>query len=91
LPCSGGLTAPVFAAEDPFTIGATRSPFLHGCQLGESPEEGPELVRRLKTGGLMYESLPAVSGNLGLLLSNDGWMDASRSVTCAFYAGMTSI
>ena len=52
------------------------SPFLYGYQLGESPEEPPKLLWRLKTGGVMYESLPAVSGNLGFFLSNDGWMRA---------------
>ena len=52
------------------------SPFLFVYQLGESPEEPPKLLWRLKTGGVMYESLPAVSGNLGFFLSNDGWMRA---------------
>ncbi len=73
---SGGLTAPVFTARDRFTIGSMGSPFLYGYQLGESPEEPPKLLWRLKTGGVMYESLPAVSGNLGFFLSNDGWMRA---------------
>jgi outer membrane protein assembly factor BamB len=76
LPGPGGLTAPVFTARDRFTIGSMGSPFLYGYQLGESPEEPPKLLWRLKTGGVMYESLPAVSGNLGFFLSNDGWMRA---------------
>jgi hypothetical protein len=32
----------------------------------------------LKTGGIMTESLPAVSGNPGFFLSNDGWLRAIR-------------
>ena len=76
LPGPGGLTAPVFTARDRFTIGSMGSPFLYGYQLGESPKEPPKLLWRLKTGGVMYESLPAVSGNLGFFLSNDGWMRA---------------
>jgi outer membrane protein assembly factor BamB len=74
----GGLTAPVFAAQGRFTIGSMGSPFLYGYQLGESPEDTPKLLWRLKTGGVMYESLPAVSGNLGFFLSNDGWLRAVR-------------
>jgi len=76
LPGPGGLTAPVFTARDRFTIGSMGSPFLYGYQLAESPEEPPKVLWRLKTGGVMYESLPAVSGNLAFFLSNDGWMRA---------------
>jgi outer membrane protein assembly factor BamB len=76
LPGPGGLTAPVLTAGGRFTIGSMGSPFLYGYQLGERPEEPPQLLWRLKTGGVMYESLPAVSGNLGFFLSNDGWMRA---------------
>jgi outer membrane protein assembly factor BamB len=76
VPGPGGLTAPVFTARDRFTVGSMGSPFLYGYQLGQSPEEPPKLLWRLKTGGVMYESLPAVSGNLGFFLSNDGWMRA---------------
>jgi outer membrane protein assembly factor BamB len=76
VPGPGGLTAPVFTARGRFTVGSMGSPFLYGYQLGQSPEESPKLLWRLKTGGVMYESLPAVSGNLGFFLSNDGWMRA---------------
>jgi len=76
LPGPGGLTAPVFTARNRFAIGSMGSPFLYGYQLGKSPEERPKLLWRLKTGGVMYESLPAVSGNLAFFLSHDGWMRA---------------
>ena len=76
VPGPGGLTAPVLTARGRFTVGSMGSPFLYGYQLGQSPEEPPKLLWRLKTGGVMYESLPAVSGNLGFFLSNDGWMRA---------------
>ena len=46
---------------------------LHGRLL---PFGWLKLLWRLKTGGVMYESLPAVSGNLGFFLSNDGWLRA---------------
>jgi outer membrane protein assembly factor BamB len=74
----GGLTTPVLTAGRRFTIGSMGSPFLYGYQLGQSPEEPPTPLWRLKTGGVMYESLPAVSGNLGFFLSNDGWMRAAQ-------------
>jgi hypothetical protein len=54
------------------------SPFLCGYQMGDSPEKTPRLLWRFKTGGVMYESLPAVSANQGFFLSNDGWLRAIR-------------
>jgi hypothetical protein len=78
VPGVGGLTAPVVTAGNRFIVGSMGRPFLCGYQMGNSPAEPPRLLWRLKTGGVMYESLPAVSGNLGFFLSNDGWLRAVR-------------
>lgn len=78
VPGAGGLTAPVVTAGNRFIVGSLGSPFLCGYQMGSLPEDPPRLLWRLKTGGVMYESLPVVSGGLGYFLSNDGWLRAVR-------------
>jgi outer membrane protein assembly factor BamB len=74
----GGLTSPIVTAGSRFVIGSVGSPHICGYQLGRSLSDTPTLLWRYKTGGVMYESLPAVSGNLAFFLSNDGWLRAIR-------------
>ena len=74
----GGLTSPVATGGRRFVTGSMGSPFLSGYQMGDSPSDTPQLLWRLRTAGVMYESLPAVSGNLGFFLSSDGWLRAVR-------------
>jgi outer membrane protein assembly factor BamB len=74
----GGLTSPVVTGGRRFVVGSMGSPFLSGYRMGESPTDTPQLLWRLRTAGVMYESLPAVSGNLGFFLSTDGWLRAVR-------------
>jgi outer membrane protein assembly factor BamB len=76
VPNAGGLTSPVITAGNRFVVGSMNSPFIYGYQLGNSPTDAPQMLWRFKTGGVMYESLPAVSGNLAFFLSNDGWLRA---------------
>jgi len=76
IPNVGGLTAPIVTRDGFLFSGSMGSPFLYDFQLGDAPEAAPRDVWRARTGGLMYESLPAVSGNMGFFLSNDGWLRA---------------
>jgi len=78
IPGPGGLTAPVFTAGNRFCVGSMGSPFLYGFQLHDDATGGPTLRWRRRTGGVMYESLPAVSGALAFFLSNDGWLRAVK-------------
>ena len=78
IPAVGGLTSPVATARGRLVVGSMGSPFLSGYQMGDSPSDTPQLLWRLRTAGVMYESLPAVSGNLGFFLSSDGWLRAVR-------------
>jgi len=76
IPGPGGLTAPVITAGRRFLVGSLNSPFLYGYQMDERLDRAPRLLWRLRTGGVMCESLPAVSGSLAFFLSNDGWLRA---------------
>ena len=73
-----GLTSPVATGGRRFVVGSMGSPFLSGYQMGDSPSDTPQLLWRLRTAGVMYESLPAISGNLGFFLCSDGWLRAVR-------------
>jgi outer membrane protein assembly factor BamB len=71
----GGLTAPVVTGEGLLIGGSLNSPYLEAYRLAES-DSAPALAWRIRTGGNMVESLPAVSGGLAFFLSNDGWLRA---------------
>lgn len=70
-----GLTAPVITGAGLLLCGSLTSPNIEAYRLAESGT-APELVWRVRTGGNMAESLPAVSGGLAFFLSNDGWLRA---------------
>ncbi len=78
IPGAGGLTSPILTGGGRFVVGSMGGPFLCGYQMDDSRTETPRLLWRLRAGGVMYESLPAVSGSLGFFLSNDGWLRAVR-------------
>ena len=78
LPDIGGLTAPIITRDDRFFVASMGSPFIQAYQLQDDPRETPQLLWRVKTGGVTYESLPALSGDFAYFLSNDGWLRAIR-------------
>jgi outer membrane protein assembly factor BamB len=78
LPNLGGLTAPVITGSGSFVVGSMGSPFVCGYQLHREAAATPTLQWRFRTSGVMYESLPAISGGLAYFLSTDGWLRALR-------------
>ena len=78
IPDCGGLTSPVITADGNFFVGSMGSPFVKGYKISNSENQNPKLLWQLRTGGVMYESLPAVSGNMGFFLPNDGYIYAVK-------------
>ena len=78
IPDCGGLTSPVITAGGNVFVGSMGSPYIKGYKIPNSENQNPKLLWQLRTGGVMYESLPAVSGNMGFFLSNDGYIYAIK-------------
>ena len=77
-PDCGGLTSPVITAGGNFIVGSMGSPYIKGYKLSTSENQEPKLLWQLRTEGVMYESLPAVSGNMAFFLPNDGYIYAIK-------------
>ena len=78
IPDCGGLTSPVITADGNFFVGSMGSSFVKSYKISNSENQNPKLLWQLRTGGVMYESLPAVSVNMGFFLSNDGYIYAIK-------------
>jgi outer membrane protein assembly factor BamB len=73
----GGLTSPVITGRGLLLCGSLNTPYIEAYHLPQDRTR-PELAWRLRAGGNMYESLPAVSGDLAFFLSADGWLRAVK-------------
>lgn len=71
----GGLTSPALTGSGLMICGSLNTPYIEAYRLKQDHTK-LDLVWRLRTQGNMLESLPAISGNLGLFLSADGWLRA---------------
>ena len=78
LPDAGGLAAPVVAKDGLLLCGSLSRPFLSAYQMDLRRNQRPVLLWRLQTGGVTMESHPALSGDLGFFLTQDGWLRAIR-------------
>jgi len=78
LPGAGGLAPPVIAKDGLLLCGSLSHPFLSAYQMDLRRNQRPTLLWRLQAGGVTMESHPAVSGDLGFFLTQDGWLRAIR-------------